>query len=313
MGRTLSHRKGTGRRNPPERPCEEYVPMTLKEVYQAGKRRLREAELESPAFDAISLFHRVFGMDRQALAVHGAAVADEAQLKQYQALVSERAGGRPLQYILGSWPFMDLELEVGEGVLIPREETEQLVYTGARRLVQAFPGMAEGKGLKVADLCAGTGAVALGLAGLLPQASILALELEEAAFGYLKRNCCRADHRVQPLRCDICCPSSAGQFGELHGILSNPPYIRSTELPALQREVRREPQSALDGGADGLRFYRCIAELWIPCLVEGGVCAVEIGEEQGGAVAALFEQAGLREVCVEKDFNGLDRIVSGIR
>ena len=77
MGRILSRRRGSGRRNPPERPCEEYVPMTLKEVYQEGKKTLTEAELESPAFDAISLFHKVFGMDRQALAIHGAADAGE--------------------------------------------------------------------------------------------------------------------------------------------------------------------------------------------------------------------------------------------
>ena len=173
--------------------------------------------------------------------------------------------------------------------------------------------MAGGKGLRAADLCAGTGAVALGLAGLLPQASVAALELEEEAFVYLQRNCRRMGRRVQPLRCDICCPSTAEQFGGLHGILSNPPYIRSAELPVLQREVRREPQSALDGGTDGLHFYRCIAALWVPRLVRGGVCAVETGEDQGRAVAALFEQFGLREVRVEKDFNGLDRVVSGIR
>ena len=313
MGRILSRRRGSGRRNPPERPCEEYVPMTLKEVYQEGKKTLTEAELESPAFDAISLFHKVFGMDRQALAIHGAADAGEVRQERYRALIRERAAGRPLQYILGSWPFMDLELEVGEGVLIPREETELLVYTGARRLAQAFPGMAGGKGLRAADLCAGTGAVALGLAGLLPQASVAALELEEEAFVYLQRNCRRMGRRVQPLRCDICRPSTAEHFGGLHGILSNPPYIRSAELPVLQREVRREPQSALDGGTDGLHFYRCIAALWVPRLVRGGVCAVETGEDQGRAVAALFEQSGLREVRVEKDFNGLDRVVSGIR
>ena len=191
--------------------------MTLKEVYQEGKKTLTEAELESPAFDAISLFHKVFGMDRQALAIHGAADAGEVRLERYRALIRERAAGRPLQYILGSWPFMDLELEVGEGVLIPREETELLVYTGARRLAQAFPCMAGGKGLRAADLCAGTGAVALGLAGLLPQASVAALELEEEAFVYLQRNCRRMGRRVQPLRCDICRPSTAEQFGGLHG------------------------------------------------------------------------------------------------
>lgn len=287
--------------------------MTLKEAYQAGKRILTEAELESPAFDAISLFCKVFGMDRQALAVRGADAADKALLERYLALARERAEGRPLQYILGLWPFMDLELEVGEGVLIPREETELLVYTGARRLGRAFPGAAEGEGLMVADLCAGTGAVSLGLAGLMPRANILALELEGAAFGYLLRNCSRTGRGVRPLQRDICSPLAAGQLGGLHGILSNPPYIRSPELPALQREVRREPLAALDGGTDGLRFYRCIAGLWVPRLAKGGVCAVEIGEEQGAAVAALFEQAGLMEIRVEKDFNGLDRVVSGVR
>lgn len=100
---------------------------------------MTEAELESPAFDANQPVSQGFGMDRQALAIHGAADAGEVRQERYRALIRERAAGRPLQYILGSWPFMDLELEVGEGVLIPREETELLVYTGRAGLPRHSP------------------------------------------------------------------------------------------------------------------------------------------------------------------------------
>ncbi|WP_050697184.1 peptide chain release factor N(5)-glutamine methyltransferase [Anaeromassilibacillus senegalensis] len=281
--------------------------MTLRETYQKGKMLLQDAENEVPAFDAICLFQKTFGLDRQQLILHGEQAAKPEQAEAFLALCGERAQGRPLQYILGEWPFMDFTLTVGEGVLCPREETELLVYTAAERLKGR-------RNIHAVDLCGGSGAVALGLASLLPEAEIACVERYEEAYRYLEENIRRTGFsNVTPLRLDVLEPSSAVRLEALDAIVSNPPYVRAEEIPQLQAEVRREPRTALDGGADGLLFYRAIVNLWLPKLKPGGVAAVEIGENQGGPVQELFECAGLEYVKVIKDFNGLDRVVVGSR
>jgi len=280
--------------------------MTLGEIYQQGKGMLFKAGNQNAAFDAVCLFQNAFGLDHQALLIHSNEQADTARTKDYLAQIAERAGGRPLQYIIGKWPFMELELLVGEGVLIPREETELLVYTAAALLKS-------NSNPKILDLCSGTGAVALGLASLLPQARITAAELYDEAFTYLNHNIGKTGMRnVTPIQMDILNPQRAESFLELDCIVSNPPYVTTSELSSLQTEVQSEPQSALDGGADGLIFYRTIASLWLPRLKRGGVAAVEVGEGQAAEVAALFESAGLGQMDILTDFNSIERVVSGI-
>lgn len=282
--------------------------MTLRQAYQIGKKQLEKAGVETPAFDAGCLFQKVFGMDRQQLILHAAEAAEEALAATYLAICAERAQGRPLQYILGEWPFMQFTLRVGEGVLVPREETELLVHAAAERIrkganVQPPP--------KVIDLCGGSGAVALGLSSLLPNAEIFCAELYEEAYGYLQENIRRLGAAVTPVRLDVLSPKAAARFSGLDAVVSNPPYVEAGEIPGLQKEVRWEPHTALDGGSDGLTFYRAIARWWVPRLRPGGLAAVEIGEGQARAVAALFRGAGLEAVEVLKDFNGLDRVVAG--
>lgn len=280
--------------------------MTLGEIYQKGKGALVRAGNESPAFDAGCLFQKAFGLDRQALILHSGEPGNAAKVEDYIKMIEERACGRPLQYILGKWPFMELELNVGEGVLIPREETELLVYTAAGLLKNSVKP-------QIVDLCSGTGAVALGLASLIPDAQIAAVELYDKAFAYLRMN--QKDtglEQVTPVRLDVLNPNSAALFSELDCIVSNPPYIKAEELPTLQTEVRREPQTALDGGTDGLVFYRAIANLWLPKLKHGGAAAVEVGEGQASEVAELFESAGLSQIHIFTDFNQIERVVSGI-
>ena len=156
--------------------------MTLEETYRAGRRELMEAGIESPAFDAVCIFEKYFGLDRQGLILRGREEAGEEASRAFFGSIRERAAGRPLQYILGVWPFLDMELAVGEGVLAPREETELLVREGAARLRRELPGAGDGEGLLMADLCSGSGAVALGLAGEFPAASVRAVERFPAAY-----------------------------------------------------------------------------------------------------------------------------------
>ncbi len=284
--------------------------MTYRELYQTGKKELEKAELESPAFDALCLFQKSTGLDRKELAIHGNEQADPEKARQFLEWIRLRGSHVPLQYLLGSWGFLDMELDVGEGVLIPREETELLVETAAaflkeREKIHWAP-------LKAVDLCAGTGAVALGLAGKVPELEMYALELYPKAFSYLERNIQKTGRKVHAVQGDILRQEVAENYFELDAVVSNPPYIPSGEIPALQEEVLLEPSTALDGGGDGLRFYREISKLWIPRLASGGLCCVEIGEDQGKLVGDLFAEAGLREIEVLQDFNGLDRVVKGI-
>ncbi|MCY1713836.1 peptide chain release factor N(5)-glutamine methyltransferase [Caproiciproducens galactitolivorans] len=278
----------------------------MAETYRKGKSALAAAGNESPAFDAACLFQKVFGYNRQELAVHDGEPAQEPKIGEYTALIEERAQGRPLQYILGKWPFMELELLVGEGVLIPREETELLVRTAAELL--------KGKeNPEILDLCSGTGAVALGLASLFPNAPICAAELYDGAFSYLQKNIIETGFRnVKPVRLDVLHPGTE-EFPPLDCIVSNPPYVTADEMKTLQAEVKHEPRTALEGGADGLVFYRAIADLWLPKLKPGGIAAVEVGDKQAAKVASFFRDAGLGQIRVEKDFNGIDRVVAGVR
>ena len=279
--------------------------MTLRSLYNEARRRLTAAGIDSPAFDAACLIELMFGVNRRDLLLRGQEEADAAGEEQFEALLRRREAREPLQYLLGAWEFMDMSLKTGPGVLCPREETELLCQTVAGYLKDT-----PCRGL---DLCAGTGAVALGIARLCPKAEIQAVELSEQAAGYLRQNVeTFGERRVQVIMGDVLSPEFAARFadGSLDFIASNPPYIASGELPGLQEEVQQEPSLALDGGEDGLVFYRAIAKLWAPKLRPGGVLAVEIGEEQAKAVSALFAEAGI--TCrTEQDFNGLDRVVHG--
>ena len=138
-------------------PMPEIAGETIAEIYREGVGILRGAGVESPSFDAVCLLEKAFGFTRQGLLLYGEQLAKAAQAAEFRRMVQERAAGRPLQYILGEWPFWDLTLRVGEGVLIPREDTETLVRTAADMLC-GFSGP------QVLDLCAGSGAVGLALA-----------------------------------------------------------------------------------------------------------------------------------------------------
>ena len=279
--------------------------MTAKEAYIAAKRRLSDAGNDAAAFDAAALCEKFLGMTRADVLLHPECPVEAGQAAALLSAADLRANGEPLQYLLGHWPFLDLDLKVGRVVLCPREETELLVRTAAARLP---------RNARVLDLCAGTGAVGLGLCSLRPDVRVLCGEKEEAALSYLFKNCeAYPDFQVTPLKLDAFLKSDAQRVGALDGFLSNPPYIERAELSHLQAEVRREPRAALDGGEDGLAFYRAIASIWLPHLLPGGFAAVEIGESQGAAVRALFSEAGLQKVEILLDFSNLPRVVCGVK
>lgn len=279
--------------------------MTGRALYLKALRELKGAGIDSPSQDALLLSQKFLGLDRRGLALHGEEDTPQDREGAFLAALAQRCSRRPLQYILGSWEFMDLRLNVGEGVLVPREDTAVLVET----LAQGLSGVQAPTGL---DLCAGTGAVGLGLCSLLPDVSVLCVELSPQAFPYLERNLASYPQYHAKAVCADVLAGPGERFPQgLDFIAANPPYIPSGELPGLQPEVRREPALALDGGEDGLVFYRAIAKLWAPLLKPGGLLAVEIGEEQGQAVSRIFAENRLSDVTLKQDWAGLDRCMIG--
>lgn len=278
--------------------------VTYQTLYADVTARFTAAGIEDAAFDARCILEDIGGMPHGILPP--TTVVSSERKTAVETAVSERLQGRPLQYILGEWDFLSLRLLVGEGVLIPRQDTEILCETVAAAL-RDLPAP------QMVDLCAGSGCVGLGVASLLPRVTVTAVEKSPQAFAYLEKNIARYPaFDVKAVQGDILTDHET--FTDTYdAIVSNPPYIPAAHLDGLMREVQNEPKMALDGGADGLQFYRAICSHWIPKLKTGGLCAVEIGFDQGEQVYCLFGKAGLADCRIIKDYGGNDRVVLGYR
>ena len=277
----------------------------MEQLYRLGRRMLAGGEPGNSPMEAAFLFQKALGLDRGALLARGRENADPDRAKEYLALVERRLAGEPLQYLLGEWEFFGLPFQVGPGVLIPRPETELLVEA-ALAAVEDLPSPA------LLDLCSGSGCVPVALGSCRPDAQVWGVELSPAAMDYFRRNITtNSCGNVTAVPGDALALPPAVTERRYQVITANPPYIRRGELPGLQAEVQREPALALDGGEDGLDFYRRILEGCRAHLCGGGMLFLEIGYDQGEAVSGLLAEAGFLEVAVVKDYAGLDRVVCG--
>lgn len=274
----------------------------LKDLYLKLRGILSEAEIEAPELEARLLIEGVTGMNRASqIANSNSEISGEIQEKLI-SMAQKRAEHLPLQYILGKWSFMGFELKVGEGVLIPRDDTEVLVG-----LCLDYLKASDGK--TALDLCAGSGAVSVAL-DKLANADVTAVELSDKAYNFLLENI--KGTNIKPHKGDIfeCYRDFEAKSFDL--IASNPPYIKTDEIETLQTEVGYEPKTALDGGADGLDFYRAIARRWTPLLKSGGAMAFELGEGQAEYVGGLMADHGYINIKTAKDLGGTDRAIIGI-
>ena len=274
----------------------------LKDLYLKLRGILSEAEIEAPELEARLLIEGVTGMNRASqIANSNSEISGEIQEKLI-SMAQKRAGHLPLQYILGKWSFMGFEFKVGEGVLIPRDDTEVLVG-----LCLDYLKASDGK--TALDLCAGSGAVSVVL-DKLANADVTAVELSDKAYNFLLENI--KGTNIKPHKGDIfeCYRDFEAKSFDL--IASNPPYIKTDEIETLQTEVGYEPKTALDGGADGLDFYRAIARRWTPLLKSGGAMAFELGEGQAEYVGGLMADHGYINIKTAKDLGGTDRAIIGI-
>lgn len=279
--------------------------VTYRELFRDTRQRLQGAGADAAQMEAYLLLEAGCGVDRTHYPLIADTLCPQESQEKLRELLRRRLNGEPIQYVLGKWEFYGYEFEVGPGVLIPRAETELLVET----VLEYAEHM---NAVRIADLCSGSGCIAISLARQRPDASVWALEASPEALSYLRRNAALNQcGNVRVLQEDVLAPQ--GDYPILDAIVSNPPYIPTAELPSLQREVQFEPAMALDGDGDGLRFYRRLGPVWLPRLRPGGLVAYEIGAGQGQAVKALLETQGAARVRVLKDLAGLDRVVCGVK
>ncbi|MDQ5983196.1 MAG: Release factor glutamine methyltransferase [Eubacteriales bacterium SKADARSKE-1] len=277
--------------------------MTLSEVYREGLKVLQQANIENAAFDNMSIFEHCFDLKRQDVSLYRENIAPAEKLEKFLLFINERKNGKPLQYILGHWDFMGRKFLVGQGVLIPRDDTEVLVN-------KALDLVKNKKNAKILDLCSGSGAVAILLADILKTSEVTAVEVSDNAIEYLKENI-KLNNATNVLvkKLDILNGDIPFLEKEFDLIVSNPPYIKSSEIKTLQKEVQFEPKLALDGGEDGLIFYKSIARRWKRFLTNDGSLCVEIGIGQDKEVASIFKNAGFLNVKTLRDINGISRVV----
>lgn len=277
--------------------------MTVNEIYQSGLKLLENNNIENSKFEAQSLLQKAFSLDRVGFIIHKTDKADENCSHNFLNFIEKRISGEPLQYILGEWSFMGLDFKVGRGVLIPRDDTEVVV-----NLCIDFLENRTDK--KTVDLCSGSGAIAVAL-DKISGAKVTAVEIDETAFSYLETNVKENNSSVMPVMADALKICDTFADGELDLIVSNPPYIKSTDIETLQKEVQLEPRLALDGGEDGCDFYREIVNRWSRKLKKGGALAFELGEGQADAVKALMTEQGFSDFRISLDFGGVQRAIIG--
>jgi release factor glutamine methyltransferase len=286
--------------------------ISIKELISIGEGILQAGGVEEYKIDAESLLCFEIGFDKQKIFMNWTYKVDDAHVDGYLDKISRRAAGEPLQYITGEQFFMGRRFAVSPMVLIPRPETESLTE-------KALEYLAKHRHANTAlDLCTGSGAIAVSLARKFHNLKVMASDVSKEALVTASRNArahCVAS-RIEFVRSDLFASIKKGGLSgkKFDLIISNPPYIRSGDIDGLQREIREhEPRVALDGGEDGLDFYRKIAADAKAYMKKDGCLMLEIGADQGPDVKAILEGAGLRKAEIALDLAGLDRIAQALR
>ena len=278
-------------------------PSSIAEILDRAAETLRRAGIDNARLDAEVMLAEACGVSRAAVLGRGE-MPDAGALERFRAMLSRRAAREPLAYIIGHKEFFSLDLEVTSAVLIPRPETETLVDA-------ALTFLASRPDARVLDIGTGSGAIAVAIAVNAPRARVTATDLSNEALQVARRNATRhrCSDRIDFAMADLF-PSAIAKFDL---IVSNPPYIPSAAILSLDPEVAHfEPRGALDGGADGLAFYRRIAAQARQHLVDGGGVMVEAGAGQANEVVALFQRAQFSKIDTVRDLAGIERVVRAV-
>lgn len=282
--------------------------MTVKQLYRKVRDQLKNSGLESYAVEARFLFEGVLGIDYQNILLCGEMEASPRQAEQVLQAVEKRLTGYPLQYITGSWEFYSYPFEVGEGVLIPRPDTESLCDVALKYLNRC-----NAEHPVVADLCSGSGCLAVAISLKYEAAKVYAVEKYEAALKYLRRNIALNKAGVRVIEGDVLEGGFLEPAEPLDLIVCNPPYLTGEDMQNLQAEVSYEPETALYGDEDGLLFYRAVSEQWFDRLKPGGMLAFEIGIGQEEDVTEILSGCGYQNICTYQDVCGIIRVLTAQR
>lgn len=278
---------------------------TIQELLILGKEKLDKSGNEYAKYERKVLLEEVLGCNYMYMLMNGEKEVPADKEKQYMELIEKRCTHYPLQYLLGYAHFMDYTFYVNENVLIPRNDTEVLAECADEVLKQHFN---ECSNVKMLDLCCGSGCIGISLKLYHKQIELTLSDVSEKALDVTRNNLSKFN-----LDAEVICGDLFDAFtGKADMIVSNPPYIRHDIIGTLMPEVKEyEPMMALDGGDDGLDFYKRIIEEAPKHLYSKGWLMFEIGYDQREAVKELMEKQGFLDVIVKKDYAGLDRVVYG--
>ncbi len=274
--------------------------MKIKEILNLTNEEFLENGIENYFYEARELIAFVLDQTKEWVAANLESEVDENNYKKFVELKNKRIQGTPLQYILGEQYFMGLKFLVNKDVLIPRPDTEILVYE-VLELVKNY-----NESVKILDLCTGSGCIAISLAKNVKNAEIFASDISEKALAVAEKNSELNGTDVKFMKSDM--------FGNIVEkdfdiIVSNPPYIVSGDMASLSKEVLEEPHGALDGGADGLDFYRNISENALNYLGKNGALALEIGYNQAEGIFDILRKFKYNNIRLVKDYSGNDRVI----
>ncbi len=304
--------------------------MKYRQLYEEGRRRLETAGISDAALDARILLEETCHTNLQTMLTDPERAVTEDEEASYEALIRRRENREPTAMILGKWDFCGLTFALNEETLIPEQDTERLVEVALERKKEIAVESGEGapaaedvrhpasleeppKSLRILDLCTGSGCILLSLLHFMPEACGLGTDISARALEAAKENAAALglDGRACFARGDMWEPAGTELFDL---IVSNPPYIPTGVIPSLEPEVRcGEPYAALDGGTDGLDFYRMIAAKAAEHLKPGGLLVLESGFDEAGAICGLLAGQGFEAIRTDQDYGGLDRVVSARR
>lgn len=278
---------------------------TIQELLILGKEKLEKSGNEYAKYERKILLEEVLGCNYMYMLLNGNEEVAADKEQQYMEWIEKRCTHYPLQYMLGYAHFMDYTFYVDENVLIPRNDTEVLVECANGILEQYFNGCQD---VRVLDLCCGSGCIGISLKLYHQYIRLVLSDISKEALTVTRKNLSRYG-----LKAEVICSDLFEAFtGKVHMIVSNPPYIEHSIIDTLMPEVKEyEPMKALDGGNDGLDFYRRIIKEAPERLCSKGWLMFEIGYDQADEVGMLMEKRGFLDVIVKKDYAGLDRVVYG--
>ena len=283
------------------------MPKTYNEIYIDARKKLRDGGTEAASLEARLIISDAAGKSMDVLLRDMGLYTSDEVVRKVSEMVERRLEGEPVAYITGSWEFYGLPLMITKDVLIPRNDTEVLVETA----ITALKGRK--MNARVIDLCTGSGCIGCAIAKELPATHVVLADNSRAALSVAKQNVQRnrLNPRVSCVELDALAtpPMMLGSFDVM---TCNPPYIPKADLETLDRSVKDyEPLAALDGGEDGLTFYRAILQKWHNVVRVGGLMLFEVGIGEAQAVMELMQAAGLNNIGTVRDTQGIERVVYG--